>query len=73
MKRVVDFVHAQGGKIGLQLAHAGRKASTRAPWVPDVPGPRGGVASKEEGGWPNDGESFFFEIQVRVIAWRRRS
>jgi len=54
MKRVVDFVHAQGGKIGLQLAHAGRKASTSAPWVPDVPGPRGGVASKEEGGWPND-------------------
>ncbi|KAF9020203.1 hypothetical protein BGZ52_002764 [Haplosporangium bisporale] len=26
LKRAVDFVHAQGGKIGIQLAHAGRKA-----------------------------------------------
>ena len=25
VKRIVDFVHAQGGKIGVQLAHAGRK------------------------------------------------
>lgn len=27
IKRVVDFVHNQGGKIGIQLAHAGRKVS----------------------------------------------
>ncbi|KAJ7082826.1 hypothetical protein C8R43DRAFT_1052232 [Mycena crocata] len=32
-KRVVDFVHSQGSKIGVQLAHAGRKASTYALWV----------------------------------------
>ncbi|WP_434778144.1 NADH:flavin oxidoreductase/NADH oxidase [Neisseria sp. Ec49-e6-T10] len=25
-KRIVDAVHAQGGKIGIQIAHAGRKA-----------------------------------------------
>jgi 2,4-dienoyl-CoA reductase-like NADH-dependent reductase (Old Yellow Enzyme family) len=25
VKRIVDFVHDQGGKIGVQLAHAGRK------------------------------------------------
>jgi hypothetical protein len=25
IKRVVDFVHSQGSKIGIQLAHAGRK------------------------------------------------
>ena len=31
LKRIVDFVHAQGTKIGIQIAHAGRKASTRAP------------------------------------------
>jgi anthraniloyl-CoA monooxygenase len=31
--RIVDFVHAQSqAKIGLQLAHAGRKASTRRLW-----------------------------------------
>lgn len=27
LKRIVDFVHAQGGKIGIQLAHAGRKVN----------------------------------------------
>ncbi len=32
-KRVVDFVHANSAaKIGIQLAHAGRKGSTRAMW-----------------------------------------
>ncbi len=29
LKRIVDFVHAQGAAIGVQLAHAGRKAWTR--------------------------------------------
>ncbi|GGB72408.1 NADH:flavin oxidoreductase/NADH oxidase [Deinococcus soli (ex Cha et al. 2016)] len=43
--RVTDFVHAQGGLIGVQLAHAGRKASTYAPW-------RGrGAVPPERGGW----------------------
>jgi 2,4-dienoyl-CoA reductase-like NADH-dependent reductase (Old Yellow Enzyme family) len=31
-RRVVDFVHGQGTLIGIQLGHAGRKASTSAPW-----------------------------------------
>ncbi|MBS2028608.1 MAG: bifunctional salicylyl-CoA 5-hydroxylase/oxidoreductase [Deltaproteobacteria bacterium] len=32
-KRVVDFVHTRtASKIGVQLGHAGRKASTRLPW-----------------------------------------
>jgi anthraniloyl-CoA monooxygenase len=32
-KRIVDFVHlGSGAKIGIQLAHAGRKASTRRLW-----------------------------------------
>ncbi|UKZ73111.1 hypothetical protein TrVFT333_000752 [Trichoderma virens FT-333] len=52
LKRVVDFVHSQGSKIGIQIAHAGRKASTLAPWI-------GGTANKtlateDVGGWPND-------------------
>jgi anthraniloyl-CoA monooxygenase len=35
-KRIVDFVHsASDAKIGLQLAHAGRKASTRRLWEGD--------------------------------------
>jgi len=37
-QRVVDFVHAQGAtKIGMQLAHAGRKGSCSRPWEGDKP------------------------------------
>jgi 2,4-dienoyl-CoA reductase-like NADH-dependent reductase (Old Yellow Enzyme family) len=59
LKRIVDFVHAHGTKIGIQLAHAGRKASTYAPFVAHA---RDGtslveshVAPEEENGWPNGG------------------
>ncbi len=45
-RRIVDFAHDQGTPIGVQLAHAGRKASTYAPW-------RGrGSIPADEGGWP---------------------
>jgi anthraniloyl-CoA monooxygenase len=45
-KRIVDFVHgASAARIGLQLAHAGRKGSTRRLWEGiDEPLP--------EGNWP---------------------
>src|SRR5436305_4465868 len=33
LRRIVEFAHSQGQKIGIQLAHAGRKASTVAPWL----------------------------------------
>lgn len=58
LKRIVKFSHAQTTKIGIQLAHAGRKASTRAPWVQRKI-PKGGsdVATQEQGGWPENGES----------------
>ncbi|KDN16333.1 NADH:flavin oxidoreductase/NADH oxidase [Amycolatopsis rifamycinica] len=48
-RRIAGFVHAQGTAIGMQLAHAGRKASTRRPWegTGSVPAP--------EGGWPSVG------------------
>ena len=29
---IVDFIHAQGAVAGIQIAHAGRKASTDKPW-----------------------------------------
>jgi 2,4-dienoyl-CoA reductase-like NADH-dependent reductase (Old Yellow Enzyme family) len=31
-RRIVSFVHAQGAIAGIQLAHAGRKASVGSPW-----------------------------------------
>lgn len=50
---VVDAVHAAGAKIAVQLAHAGRKASTHIPWKGNgaVPAAAGGwtVVSASEG------------------------
>ena len=43
--RIVSFIHEQGSIAGMQLAHAGRKASTRRPWE----GP--GSIPEHEGGW----------------------
>lgn len=48
LKRITEFAHSQNQKIGIQLAHAGRKASTVAPWLSGNP-----VALKEAGGWPD--------------------
>lgn len=33
LKEIVDFAHSQNQKIMIQLGHAGRKASTVAPWL----------------------------------------
>lgn len=45
LARIARFVKAQGAVAGIQLAHAGRKASTDLPW-------RGGLPlSPEQGGW----------------------
>ncbi|RYY20544.1 MAG: NADH:flavin oxidoreductase/NADH oxidase [Chitinophagaceae bacterium] len=32
LKQIVSFIHEQGSKAGIQLAHAGRKASCELPW-----------------------------------------
>ena len=45
LARAVKFIHAQGGVAGIQLAHAGRKASTASPWE------GGAKVSEEQGGW----------------------
>jgi len=47
--KVVEFAHSQNQKIMIQLAHAGRKASTVAPWLSS-----GAVAGKDLNGWPDD-------------------
>ncbi|KAI5122193.1 hypothetical protein M0805_002682 [Coniferiporia weirii] len=49
LRDIVDFAHSQGTKIGIQLAHAGRKASTVAPWLHF-----GATATVENGGWPDN-------------------
>jgi 2,4-dienoyl-CoA reductase-like NADH-dependent reductase (Old Yellow Enzyme family) len=45
LARIVSFIDAQGAAAGIQLAHAGRKASTRRPWD------GGGAVPEPEGGW----------------------
>lgn len=42
---MVDFMHAQGAVSGIQLAHAGRKASTAPPWANKT------KVEVGEGGW----------------------
>jgi 2,4-dienoyl-CoA reductase-like NADH-dependent reductase (Old Yellow Enzyme family) len=32
LKQITDFIHQQNAYAGIQLSHAGRKASTEAPW-----------------------------------------
>ena len=32
LRRITDFIHSQGAVAGIQLAHAGRKASCALPW-----------------------------------------
>jgi len=52
LARIAKFVHSQGAVAGIQLAHAGRKASCDLAW-------KGGASlkSSEQGGWPVVGPS----------------
>lgn len=45
LRRIFAFIEQQGSVPGMQLAHAGRKASTAAPWKGGHP------LSPEHGGW----------------------
>jgi 2,4-dienoyl-CoA reductase-like NADH-dependent reductase (Old Yellow Enzyme family) len=45
LARLARFIKAQGAAAGVQLAHAGRKASTAAPWA------GGQAVPAAEGGW----------------------
>jgi len=46
LARITRFLREQGAVAGIQLAHAGRKASTRRPWE------GGGSIPEAAGGWP---------------------
>lgn len=48
---IVEFIHEQGAIAGMQLAHAGRKASTAAPWLGGAP------IGVKHGGWRPVGPS----------------
>ncbi len=46
LRPTIEFIHSQGAISAMQLAHAGRKAGTAAPWKGGKP------LSDEQGGWP---------------------
>lgn len=52
LSRITEFIHSQGAVAGVQLAHAGRKASCDLPWL-------GGAAigPKSSNGWQTAGPS----------------
>jgi 2,4-dienoyl-CoA reductase-like NADH-dependent reductase (Old Yellow Enzyme family) len=45
LARITDFIRGQGAVAGIQLAHAGRKASTARPWAGGKP------LAPADGGW----------------------
>src|ERR1039458_2456294 len=47
LSRITRFIHSQGSVAGIQLAHAGRKASTYHP------SDGNGAVPEESGGWKN--------------------
>ncbi|MEV6548368.1 NADH:flavin oxidoreductase/NADH oxidase [Streptomyces sp. NPDC051597] len=52
LRRIVRFLKARGTVPGIQIAHAGRKASTERPWRGGVP-----IAPDAEEGWQPVGPS----------------
>jgi 2,4-dienoyl-CoA reductase-like NADH-dependent reductase (Old Yellow Enzyme family) len=45
LARIVRFIHGQGAEAGIQLAHAGRKASMSSPWKGNK------LVAEKDGGW----------------------
>jgi len=71
LKRITDFIKEQGSVAGIQLAHAGRKASFPQPWLGTE------LLSKEKGGWEpvapsalafNDKYALPHELSITEIA-----
>lgn len=61
LARIATFVRGQGAVPGIQLAHAGRKASVKRPWE------GGGAAGDSEGGWtPVAPSAIPFEARYRT-------
>lgn len=50
VKRVADMIHSQSKRFCLQIGHAGRKASSNAPWLPTTHK----LAPKKHGGWADE-------------------
>lgn len=56
-RRIARFIASQGAVAGIQLAHAGRKASRVPPWETDPSQTQGRPLGCHEGGWVPNGPS----------------
>ncbi|KAI8930249.1 hypothetical protein BC831DRAFT_499737 [Entophlyctis helioformis] len=54
LKQIAAFCQSQGAKIGIQLAHAGRKAGYYSPHIPKSERLHDTIAPEEHGGWPKN-------------------
>lgn len=52
LKRIVDFLHAQGAAAGIQLAHTGPKGSSQRPWHGMGPLREQDESLRREATWP---------------------
>ena len=50
-RRLASFISSQGAVPGIQLAHAGRKASRQTPWDFDAKAQQGKALGLDDGGW----------------------
>ena len=70
LKQIVNFIHQQGAKAGIQLAHAGRKSSCELPW-------KGGeqIPPDQHNGWQTMSASSlpFKETQLPPIALDKKA
>jgi 2,4-dienoyl-CoA reductase-like NADH-dependent reductase (Old Yellow Enzyme family) len=57
LARVARFLEAEGAVAGIQLAHAGRKASERRPWHGETPVDADDIEQRGEQPWPAVGPS----------------
>lgn len=51
LRRLADFLKAEGALAGVQLAHAGRKSSERRPWHGETPVDDDDVSARNEAPW----------------------
>lgn len=67
--RIADFIRSQGAVAGLQIAHAGRKASTSVPWLGSNPLTEGAWTTVAPSAIPfDDGYSTPHELTTDEIA-----
>lgn len=52
LKPIADFITREGAVPGIQLSHAGRKASERRPWHGETPLDDEDATQRDEAGWP---------------------